>query len=51
MGGSFRSSRSERYGEQFLRSAVPLLLAERFEELRESVPGYGRSAAGPRGAD
>ena len=35
VGGSFRSSRSERYGEQFLRSAVPLLLDNRFEELRE----------------
>src|SRR5581483_2474446 len=35
VGGSFRSSRSERYGEQFLRSAVPLLLAGRFEDLRE----------------
>ena len=34
VGGSFRSSRSERYGEQFLRSAAPLLLGERFEELR-----------------
>lgn len=34
VGGSFRSSRSERYGEQFLRSAVPLLLAGRFEDLR-----------------
>jgi DNA polymerase, archaea type len=35
VGGSFRSSRSERYGEQFLRSAVPLLLAGRFEDLRD----------------
>jgi len=35
VGGSFRSSRSERYGEQFLRAAVPLLLDNRFEELRE----------------
>jgi DNA polymerase elongation subunit (family B) len=34
VGGSFRSSRSERYGEQFLRSATPLLLGERFDELR-----------------
>ena len=34
VGGSFRSSRSERYGEQFLRSAAPLLLEGRFEELR-----------------
>ena len=34
VGGSFRSSRSERYGEQFLRTAAPLLLGERFEELR-----------------
>jgi DNA polymerase elongation subunit (family B) len=34
VGGSFRSSRSERYGEQFLRAAAPLLLAERFEDLR-----------------
>ena len=34
VGGSFRSSRSERYGEQFLRTAAPLLLAGRFEELR-----------------
>ena len=34
VGGSFRSSRSERYGEQFLRTAAPLLLASRFEELR-----------------
>ena len=34
VGGSFRSSRSERYGEQFLRSAAPLLLGDRFEELR-----------------
>jgi DNA polymerase I len=34
VGGSFRSSRSERYGEQFLRSAAPLLLESRFEELR-----------------
>jgi DNA polymerase elongation subunit (family B) len=34
VGGSFRSSRSERYGEQFLRSAAPLLLDERFEDLR-----------------
>jgi DNA polymerase elongation subunit (family B) len=34
VGGSFRSSRSERYGEQFLRSAAPILLGERFEELR-----------------
>jgi DNA polymerase elongation subunit (family B) len=35
VGGSFRSSRSERYGEQFLRAAAPLLLAERFQELRD----------------
>jgi DNA polymerase I len=35
VGGSFRSSRSERYGEQFLRSAVPLLLGQRFEDLRD----------------
>ena len=34
VGGSFRSSRSERYGEQFLRAAAPLLLGERFEALR-----------------
>ncbi|MCC7371174.1 MAG: ribonuclease H-like domain-containing protein [Chloroflexi bacterium] len=34
VGGSFRSSRSERYGEQFLRSAAPLLLEGRFEDLR-----------------
>ncbi|MFN8635280.1 MAG: DNA polymerase domain-containing protein [Chloroflexota bacterium] len=34
VGGSFRSSRSERYGEQFLRSAAPLLLAGQFEALR-----------------
>jgi DNA polymerase elongation subunit (family B) len=34
VGGSFRSSRSERYGEQFLRTAAPLVLGERFEELR-----------------
>jgi DNA polymerase, archaea type len=34
VGGSFRSSRSERYGERFLRSAAPLLLGQRFEELR-----------------
>ena len=35
VGGSFRSSRSERYGEQFLRAAVPLLLEGRFEALRD----------------
>ncbi|MGE3913130.1 MAG: DNA polymerase domain-containing protein [Chloroflexota bacterium] len=34
VGGSFRSSRSERYGEQFLRAAAPLLLENKFEELR-----------------
>jgi DNA polymerase elongation subunit (family B) len=34
VGVSFRSSRSERYGEQFLRSAAPLVLDGRFEELR-----------------
>jgi len=34
VGSSFRSSRSERYGEQFLRTAAPLLLENRFEELR-----------------
>ena len=34
VGGSFRSSRSERYGEQFLRTAAPLLLGEQFEDLR-----------------
>jgi DNA polymerase, archaea type len=34
VGGSFRSSRSERYGEAFLREAAPLLLEGRFEELR-----------------
>jgi DNA polymerase I len=34
VGGSFRSSKSERYGEQFLREAAPLLLAGDFEALR-----------------
>jgi DNA polymerase I len=34
VGGSFRSSKSERYGEQFLREAAPLLLAGDFEGLR-----------------
>ncbi|MFN8525347.1 MAG: DNA polymerase domain-containing protein [Chloroflexota bacterium] len=35
VGGSFRSSKSERYGEQFLRDAAPLLLAGEFGELRD----------------
>ncbi|MCC6178681.1 MAG: ribonuclease H-like domain-containing protein [Chloroflexi bacterium] len=35
VGGSFRSSRSERYGEQFLRAAAPLLLSGDFPALRE----------------
>ena len=34
VGGSFRSSKSERYGEQFLRDAAPLLLAGDFPALR-----------------
>ncbi len=34
VGGSFRSSRSERYGEQFLRQAAPLLLGGDFDGLR-----------------
>ena len=35
VGGSFRSSKSERYGEQFLRAAAPLLLAGDFPGLRD----------------
>jgi DNA polymerase elongation subunit (family B) len=35
IGGSFRSSKSERYGEQFLRQAAPLLLAGDFQGLRD----------------
>jgi DNA polymerase, archaea type len=35
VGGSFRSSKSERYGEKFLRAAAPLLLTGRFEALRD----------------
>ena len=35
VGGSFRSSKSERYGEHFLRQAAPLLLAGDFPALRE----------------
>ena len=35
VGGSFRSSKSERYGEQFLRAAAPLLLAGDFPALRD----------------
>ncbi len=34
VGGSFRSTKSERYGEQFLRDAAPLLLAGDFPALR-----------------
>ncbi len=35
VGGSFRSSKSERYGEGFLRAAAPLLLAGDFPALRD----------------
>jgi DNA polymerase I len=34
VGGSFRSSKSEQYGEQFLRQAAPLLLDGDFDALR-----------------
>ena len=34
VGGAFRSSKSERYGEEFLRQAAPLLLAGDFQALR-----------------
>lgn len=34
VGGSFRSTKSERYGEGFLRAAAPLLLNDEFQALR-----------------